>query len=167
MEIIAYVSCIVACFELMLGLIKYYNESKRKKYSDTIKKWNQMINSVYSLRNTYYNLFSASSNELFDYKIIKKDPTNNFKKDIMQVLTEFEGFAEGMNQDIFDYKLYISLTPKEIIEMYCQLQKYIIEERKNLDYSLLFDKTSKFFRQSEVDFIKKTNSNPISKKFKG
>lgn len=56
--------------------------------------------------------------------------------------------------------------PKEIIEMYKSIQKFIIKERENLQYTLLFDKSERFIRNTEKDFNKKMNNQHISKKYR-
>lgn len=83
----------------------------------------------------------------------------------MRSLTSFEGLAEGMEHNVFDYKLYITLIPDEIIKMYIFLQRFILDERNNLHYDLLFDKSEIFIEKSQRDFNKKLNGQHISKRY--
>ena len=166
MLFIPYISAVIGCAELSLALIKYFMESKRKKYSNTIKQCSALIDDLYKLRELYLSISEASSADLFNTKIIKGNPDIPVRKEIMRLLTNFEGIAEGMALNVFDYKLYIILTPKEIIDMYVFLQKYIIEERSNMQYNFLFDKSEAFIKRSTRDFGKKITGQRIPKKYK-
>lgn len=166
MTFIKYTPEVIACIELALALLKYWSESRRLKYYNTIDKTNNLIDELYSLRESYLYLSGASSNKLFDYSIIQNNNNIYFRKKIMRLLTEFEGFAEGMERDIYDYQLYITLIPKEVIEIYVHLREFIIEERKKLSYTLLFDKSELFIRHSEKAFDRKSKNLHIPIKYK-
>lgn len=91
-------SGIIACFELTLALIKYYTESKRKKYNITIEKCSILIENIYNLRSLYLNIEKSSEKDLFNPEIISNSINKPIKKEMMRTLTIIEGIAEGMEK---------------------------------------------------------------------
>ena len=162
---ISYISSIVACVEIAFALTKYSIESKRKRYSITIERCTALIDDLYRLRELYLSIDKSSNTDLFNPEIIKNNPTIPIRREIMRSLTSFEGLAEGMEHNVFDYKLYVTLIPDEIIKMYIFLQRFILDERNNLHYDLLFDKSEIFIEKSQRDFNKKLNGQHISKRY--
>lgn len=56
----------------------------------------------------------------------------------MNELTKWESFVRGLEYEIYDFDIYIHLSPKELCDIFKSLSCFADEESKNKKYNLLF-----------------------------
>ncbi len=57
----------------------------------------------------------------------------------MNLLTLLESFAKGLEYNVYDFKTFVYLTPKELFEILNSLKQFVYDERKVKLYELLFN----------------------------
>lgn len=132
--ILSILGAIIALLELGFIICKYSQETKRKRRSETISIYNKIFNDTYKLRDEYY---SVTSQKTFASDDIRKNP--EIYKSVMNHLTLLESFAKGLEYNVYDFKTFMYLTPKELFEIFTSLKQFVYDERNIKSYELLFN----------------------------
>ena len=131
--IIAGIGVTIALLEIAIAIYKYIAETERQKYMDTISIFNCLFEETYLLKEKYLNKFSLP---LFcAEKICSND---ELYKDTMNLLTKWESFSRGLYCHVYNFKIFIYLTPKELSEFLTLLDDFVIKERIRKNYKRLF-----------------------------
>lgn len=56
----------------------------------------------------------------------------------MSVLTRWESFSRGLFYDVYNFRMFIYLTPRELMEILNQLVPFVDNERLQKKYDRLF-----------------------------
>lgn len=123
----------VAIIEIALIVYKYIQETKRQKYIDTIQIMESLLNDTYLLRENYLSSFSGA---LFDIENIRSNA--EIYKMTMNILTRWESFSRGLFYDVYNFRIFIYLTPRELTEILTPLVNFVESERLKKNYNRLF-----------------------------
>ena len=149
----------------LLGIIwaiyQYSKEATRKKRSETLNVYNSIFCETYNIRDIYYK----NTNEfLFSSDKIHADIM--LYKEIMVLLTHIESFARGLECNIYDFEIFIYLTPKEMFEILNSLKQFVYDERRIKAYPLLFNDFVHLIDVMSLCIQKKINNEKFEKKYK-
>ena len=125
---------LIALFEISFAIIKYSKETNRKRRSETILVYNKIFNDTYNLRDKYYAI--VQKKEFTSVDIRKNE---EIYKLVMNHLTQLEGFAKGLEYEVYDFQTFIGLPPTDIFENFNSLKQFVYDERKIKSYNLLFN----------------------------
>lgn len=153
---------VIALLEIAFGIYKYVKETRRKKQYDTIRIYNRLFESLYSLREEYYKKYKDAS--LFEHNTVSSDKI--MYKLVMNELTKWESFARGLEYEIYDLEIYISLAPKELCTIFNSLNCFVDEEIKIKNYDLLFNDFKSLCSNTTIYVENKINKKPIPKKYR-
>lgn len=143
------------------AIYQYAKEATRKKRSETLKVYNELFNAIYEIRETYYK---ETKEFLFTSNKIHSNP--ELYKKIMILLTHFESFSKGLEYEIYDFEVFIYLTPKEMFEILNSLKQFIYDERTVKGYSLLFNDFIRLVDVMSLCIQKKIKCEKFVKKYK-
>lgn len=104
------------------------------------------------------------SESIFSSTKISTDP--KLYKKVLTLLTEFESFAKGLEYEIYDFEIFIYLTPKEMFEILNSLKQFVYDERKNKGYELLFNDFIHLVDLMSICIQAKINNKKFPKKYK-
>lgn len=124
----------IALIEVGFIIYKYSKETTRKKRRETIEIYNKIFNDTYSLLDEFKK---ATKKTLFNSEDIRNSP--DIYKSVMNLLTLLESFAKGLEYNVYDFKTFVYLTPKELFEILNSLKQFVYDERKVKLYELLFN----------------------------
>lgn len=110
--IISILGATIALFEVGFVIYKYSKETTRKRRSETIAIYNKIFNDAYILLDKYKNI---TNKDLFVSESIRNNP--DIYKSVMNHLTLLESFAKGLEYEVYDFKTFVYLTPKELFEI--------------------------------------------------
>lgn len=116
------------------AIYQYVKEATRKKRSETLKIYNELFDATYEIREAYYK---ETKELLFASNKIHSNP--KLYKKILILLTHFESFSKGLEYEIYDFEIFIYLTPKEMFEILNSLKQFVYDERNTKVYPLLFN----------------------------
>ena len=122
--IIATIGVVIALLEVAIVIHKYILETERQKYMDTINIFNCLFEDTYLLQEHYLKI--CSSVEFSAEKISSND---ELYKETMSLLTRWESFSRGLYYNVYDFKIFIYLTPKELSELLTLLEDFVIKGR--------------------------------------
>lgn len=131
--IIKITGVIIALLEIAIAIYKYVLETERKKYIDTISVFNNLFENTYSLQEHYK---SKHDGHIFCAELISSN--EELYKETMQLLTGWESFSRGLYYNVYDFKIFIYLTPKELAELLTLLEDFVNKERIKKNYNRLF-----------------------------
>lgn len=159
--LIAAATPIVTLLGILWAIYQYSKEATRRKRSETLMVYNRLFNETYDIRELYYNI---TKENLFSSDKIHSDST--LYKRIMLLLTNFESFAKGLEYDIYDFEIFVYLTPKEMFEILSSLRQFVYDERSVKAYSLLFSDFIHLIDVMSLCIQKKTSHEKFKKKYK-
>lgn len=146
---------------IIWAIYQYTKEATRKKRSETLDVYACLFNEIYTLRDVYYK----NTNELlFSSEKIHADTM--LYKEIMVLLTHIESFARGLECDIYDFEIYIYLTPEEMFEILNSLKQFVYDERKIKAYSRLFNDFTHLIDVTSLCVQKKISNKRFKKKYR-
>lgn len=152
---------IVTLLGIIWAIYQYSKEATRKKRSETLNEYNSLFAETYNIRDMYYK----NTNELlFSSDKIHSDII--MYKEIMVLLTHYESFAKGLEYDIYDFEIFIYLTPKEMFEILNSLRQFVYDERGVKAYSLLFNDFIHLIDVMSLCIQKKVNNKQFKKRYK-
>ena len=152
----------ITLIEIAFAIYKYSRETMRKKQHDTIVVYNKLFETLYLLREKYYEKFIKTP--LFEHTNISSD--NELYKLIMNELTKWESFARGLEYEIYDFDIYIHLTPKELCDIFKALSCFVDEEINKKNYKLLFNDFQKLSTKTILCVQNKIDGKKIPKKYR-
>lgn len=132
--VISIATTLVTLMGVIWAIYQYAKEATRKKRSETLKVYTELFDATYEIREEYYK---ETKEYLFTTNKIRSN--DELYKKIMILLTHFESFSKGLEYEIYDFEIFIYLTPKEMFEILNSLKQFVYEERTNMGYSLLFN----------------------------
>lgn len=159
--IISIIGVAITLLEVGFIIFKYSKESKRKRRSETIEKYNKIFNDTYSLRDKFFDI---TGKNLFDSKDIRKN--KDIYKEVMNQLTVLESFAKGLEYGVYDFKTFIYLTPNELFEILNSLKQFVYDERKEKAYELLFNDFIYLTDVMSISIRAKTNGKRVNLRYK-
>ena len=159
--IISIIGVTITLLEVGFIIFKYSKESKRKRRSETIEKYNKIFNDTYSLRDKFFDI---TGKNLFDSKDIRKN--KDIYKEVMNQLTVLESFAKGLEYGVYDFKTFIYLTPNELFEILNSLKQFVYDERKEKAYELLFNDFIYLTDVMSISIRAKTNGKRVNLRYK-
>ncbi|MBD5468414.1 MAG: hypothetical protein HDR21_09720 [Lachnospiraceae bacterium] len=164
-DIISLCMAIVTPLATLIGVLwaiyQYKREATRKKRSETLSLYIDLFSKVYDTREEYIKM---TKENLFDSDKIHGD--SEFCKKILTLLTHFESFAKGLEYEIYDFEIFIYLTPKEMFEILNSLKQFVYDERKIKGYDLLFNDFIHLVDLMSICIQKKTSHKKFKKKYK-
>lgn len=104
--------------------------------------------------------------DLFAFEALQADDASDLCNKVLNLLTHFESFAKGLEYNIYDFRIFIYLTPHEMFEILNTLTQFVYEERKKKRYDLLFDDFIALVSCTSLCMQKKLNHKKIPKKLK-
>lgn len=159
--VISFITPIITLISFLGAIFQYKKESIRKKRSETLALYIELFNKTYNIREEYKDMFSES---IFSSTKISTDP--KLYKKVLTLLTEFESFAKGLEYEIYDFEIFIYLTPKEMFEILNSLKQFVYDERKNKGYELLFNDFIHLVDLMSICIQAKINNKKFPKKYK-
>lgn len=84
----------------------------------------------------------------------------------MVLLTHFESFSKGLEYEIYDFEIFIYLTPKEMFEILNSLKQFVYDERDAKVYPLLFNDFIHLVDVMSLCIQKKIKSEKFLKKYR-
>lgn len=158
---ISIITPLVTLMGILCAIYQYKKETIRKKRSETLELYIDLFSKTYNIREEYKN---KTNDNLFHSEKIHNDP--EFCKKILILLTDFESFAKGLEYDIYDFEIFIYLTPKEMFEILNSLKQFVYDERKIKGYDLLFNDFIHLVDLMSICIQLKTNNKKFKKKYK-
>lgn len=156
------ITAFIACIGFIAAIYQYGKESTRRKQSETLSLYTTLFKKTFDLRDRYQRENGKGS--LFDSKTLHDDPRLCNK--VLNLLTCFESFAKGLQYGIYDFEIFIYLTPKEMLDILEALDKFVKEEKKIKNYDLLFNDFTALYLRTKVCLNKKINHEKIPKKYR-
>lgn len=150
------------CVGFIAGIFQYKKESTRKKCSETLALYNNLFKETYDLCDEYCK--GMPDADLFAFKSLVSNP--DLYNKVLNLLTHFEGFAKGLEYDIYDFRLFIYQTPQEMFEILNTLTQFVYEVRKVKKYNLLFDDFIALVSYTSLCMQNKLNNKKIPQKYK-
>lgn len=156
--LIAVATPLATLLGIIWGIYQYSKETTRKKRSETLNTYNILFDEIYNIREIYYK----DTNELlFSSEKIHTDIM--WHKKIMILLTHIESFAMGIEFGIYDFEIFISLTPKEMVEILNSLKPFVDDEREIKEYDKLFDSFMHLANKTSDYMQNKINNKSVKK----
>lgn len=146
----------------ILAIWQYKSESTRRKRSETLSLYTNLFKKTINLRDKYRK--KSATGNLFDSETLHTNPV--LCNQVLNLLTHFESFAKGLQYGIYDFEIFIYLTPKEMLEILEALSKFVVNERTAKNYNLLFNEFSDLYRRTEICMEKKIRHEKVPKKYK-
>lgn len=143
------------------AIYQYAKEATRKKRSETLKIYNELFDATYEIREAYYK---ETTELLFTSNKIHSNP--ELYKKILILLTHFESFSKGLEYEIYDFEIFIYLTPKEMFEILNSLKQFVYDERTIKAYPLLFNDFIRLVDVMSLCIQKKIKSEKFVTKYK-
>ncbi len=143
------------------AIYQYAKEATRKKRSETLKVYNELFDATYEIREAYYK---ETKELLFTSNKIHSNP--ELYKKILILLTHFESFSKGLEYEIYDFEIFIYLTPKEMFEILNSLKQFVYDERTIKVYTLLFNDFIRLVDVMSLCIQKKINGEKFVIKYK-
>jgi hypothetical protein len=84
----------------------------------------------------------------------------------MILLTHFEAFSQGLYYEIYDFKIFVNLTPKELSEILNSLEQFVKNEKDSKVYEFLFNDFLHLIKVIDLCIKKKIEGEKILKKNK-
>lgn len=156
------ITAFIACIGFITAIYQYVKESTRRKRSETLLLYTTLFKKTLDLRDKYQK--QNTTGNLFDSKTLHKD--SKLCNNVLNLLTNFESFAKGLQYGIYDFEIFIYLTPKEMLDILEALDKFVKEEKKIKNYDLLFNDFTDLYLRTNVCLNKKINHEKIPKKYK-
>lgn len=146
----------------IMAILQYRKESVRRKRSETLSLYTALFKKTLDLRDKYKK--KCATGDLFDSEFLH---TNSVLcNQVLNLLTHFESFAKGLQYGIYDFEIFIYLTPKEMLEILEALNKFVEKERIVKNYNLLFNDFSGLYKRTEKCMEKKISHEKFPKKYK-
>ncbi len=158
---ISVATLLVTLISVLCAIYQYKKEATRKKRSETLASYIDLFSKTYDTREEYIN---KTKENLFNSNKIHNDP--ELCKKILILLTEFESFSKGLEYEIYDFEIFIYLTPKEMFEILNSLKQFVYDERKIKGYDLLFNDFIHLVDLMSLCIQKKTSHKKFEKKYK-
>ena len=146
----------------ILAIWQYTKESARRKRSETLSLYTTLFKKTLDLRDKYRKKDAIGN--LFDSEILHTNAV--LCNQVLNLLTHFESFARGLQYGIYDFEIFIYLTPKDMLEILEALSKFVEKERTVKNYNLLFNDFFDLYRRTEICMEKKIRHEKIPKKYK-
>lgn len=143
------------------AIYQYAKEATRKKRNETLKVYNELFDATYEIREAYYK---ETKDLLFTSDKIHASP--ELYKKILVLLTHFESFSKGLEYEIYDFEIFIYLTPKEMFEILHSLEQFVYKERDIKAYQLLFNDFIRLVDVMSLCLSKKIKGEKFIKKYK-
>lgn len=157
-------TAVVAFFGFVLAIWQYGKESIRKKRSETLAAYSALFSEAFALRDEYIADFKEE--DLFALKVLQSEEHTALCNKVLNLLTHFESFAKGLEYNIYDFRIFIYLTPQEMFEILNVLTQFVYEERKKKGYDLLFDDFIALVSYTSLCMQNKLNHKKFSPKYK-
>ncbi len=158
------VSVVITTAGFGLAIFQYMKESKRRKRSETLDVYANLFKETFDLRNEYCK--RMENRDLFAFEALQEDDVSDLCNKVLNLLTHFESFAKGLEYNIYDFRIFIYLTPHEMFEILNTLTQFVYEERKKKGYDLLFDDFIALVSYTSLCMQNKMNHKKIPKKLK-
>lgn len=159
--VIAVATPLATLLGILWAIYQYSKEATRKKRSETLAIYSTLFKETYNIREFYYEKTQEYS---FSSDTIHADAM--LYKRIMVLLTDFESFAKGLEYGIYDFGIFIYLTPKEMFEILDSFRQFIYDERNIKAYPLLFNDFIHLVEEMSLCIQKKINHQKFKKKYK-
>ncbi len=156
------IAALAAIVGFILAIRQYRREGTRKKCSETLALYNNLFKETYDLRDEYCTIIPNA--DLFAFKELHKNSPLCNK--VLNLLTHFESFAQGLEYDIYDFGIFIYQTPQEMFEILNILTQFVYEVRSEKGYDLLFNGFIDLVSYTSLCMQNKRNHKKIPRKYK-
>lgn len=156
------IAALVACIGFIMAIYQYMKESTRRKRSETLSLYTTLFKKTFDLRDNYKKKYPDTN--LFDADLLHENP--DLCNKVLNLLTKFESFAKGLQYGIYDFEIFIYLTPKEMLDILEALNNFVKKEKERKGYALLFIDFVGLYKRTDICMNKKMNHEKVPKKYK-